>query len=72
MIPQKSIDEIANLYNKTKNPIYCDLWYKAVKERYGRVSKLSNTLSDRHERNKFTLPETARANDFVRLRRFLR
>ena len=72
MIPQKSIDEIASLYNKTKNPIYCDLWYKAVKERYGRVSKLSNTLSDRHERNKFTLLETARANDFVRLRRFFR
>jgi hypothetical protein len=67
MIQQKLIDEIANLYNKTKNPIYCDLWYKAVKERYGRDSKLLDSLSSRHERNKFTIPEAARANDFIRL-----
>ena len=31
---QKKIDELANLWNKTKDPKYKDLWYKLVKE-YG-------------------------------------
>ena len=29
---QKKIDEAANMYNKTKDPYYKDLWYKLVKE----------------------------------------
>jgi|TARA_R110002020_G_scaffold46211_2_gene131586 hypothetical protein len=29
---QKKIDELANLWNKTKNPKYKKLWYKYVKE----------------------------------------
>ena len=28
----KKIDKIANLWNKTKDPYYKDLWYKLVKE----------------------------------------
>ena len=28
----KKINEIANLWEKTKNPKYKDLWYKLVKE----------------------------------------
>ena len=28
----KKIDEAANLWEKTKNPKYKDLWYKLVKE----------------------------------------
>ena len=28
----KKIDNIANLWEKTKNPKYKDLWYKYVKE----------------------------------------
>ena len=29
---QKKIDEVANLWNKTKDPKYKDLWYKLIKE----------------------------------------
>ena len=28
----KKIDSVANLWEKTKNPKYKDLWYKLVKE----------------------------------------
>ena len=29
---QKKIDDAANMWNKTKDPKYKDLWYKLVKE----------------------------------------
>ena len=29
---QKKIDELANLWNQTKDPKYKDLWYKYIKE----------------------------------------
>jgi len=29
---QKKIDELAIMWNKTKDPQYKDLWYQAVKE----------------------------------------
>jgi hypothetical protein len=29
---QKKIDELANLWNKTKDPKYKDQWYKYIKE----------------------------------------
>ena len=29
---QKKIDDAANMWNKTKDPYYKDLWYKLVKE----------------------------------------
>ena len=32
MTTQKEIDEVANNWNKTKDPYYKDLWYKLVKE----------------------------------------
>ena len=32
MVNQKKIDEIANLWEKTKDPKYKDLWYKYIKE----------------------------------------
>jgi hypothetical protein len=31
-VTQKKIDELANLWNKTKDPKYKDLWYKYIKE----------------------------------------
>tara|TARA_E500000318_G_scaffold71685_1_gene66363 strand:- start:401 stop:580 length:180 start_codon:yes stop_codon:yes gene_type:complete len=31
----KDLDELANLWNKTKNLKYKKLWYKTVKETYG-------------------------------------
>ena len=32
MTIQKKLDEIANLWNKTRDPKYKDLWYELVKE----------------------------------------
>ena len=32
MANQKKIDNIANLWEKTKDPKYKDLWYKLMKE----------------------------------------
>ena len=29
---QKKLDELANLWEKTKDPKYKDLWYKYIKE----------------------------------------
>jgi len=29
---RRKIDEVANLWNKTKDPRYKDLWYKYIKE----------------------------------------
>ena len=31
-LTQKKIDELAILWNKTKDPKYKDLWYKLIKE----------------------------------------
>ena len=42
---QKKIDSIANLWEKTKNPKYKDLWYKLVKEFVdGRAGTLDDGL----------------------------
>ena len=35
MILQKKLDELAVLYNKTKNERYKKLWYKLIREAYG-------------------------------------
>ena len=31
----KKIDQVANLWNKTKDPKYKDLWYKLIEEIHG-------------------------------------
>ena len=31
----KKIDQVANLWNKTKDPKYKDLWYKLIEEMHG-------------------------------------
>jgi len=36
----KKLDEVANLWNKTKDPQYKDLWYKYVKEFANGVNNL--------------------------------
>ena len=42
---QKKIDSIANLWEKTKDPKYKDLWYKLVKEFVdGRAGTLDDGL----------------------------
>ena len=35
MINQKKLDKLANLWNKTKDLKYRDLWYQLVEETYG-------------------------------------
>tara|TARA_R100000152_G_C6657711_1_gene97473 strand:- start:135 stop:332 length:198 start_codon:yes stop_codon:yes gene_type:complete len=43
----KKLDELANLWEKTKDPIYKDLWYKFVKEfANGRDGTLDDDLCD--------------------------
>ena len=44
---QEKIDTAANLYNKTKDPKYKDLWYKLIKEfANGRAGTLDDDLRD--------------------------
>jgi hypothetical protein len=46
-VTTKKLDELANLWEKTKDPIYKDLWYKFVKEfANGRVGTLDDDLRD--------------------------
>jgi hypothetical protein len=35
MAQKKNLDELANLWNKTKNPKYKELWYKLIEEMHG-------------------------------------
>ncbi len=43
----KKLDEVAKLWNKTKNPVYKDLWYKFVKEfGDGRAGTLDDDICD--------------------------
>ena len=45
MVNTKKIDELANLWEKTKDPKYKDLWYKLVKEFVdGRAGTLDDGL----------------------------
>ena len=34
-IMTKKIDQVANLWNKTKDPKYKELWYKLIEEMHG-------------------------------------
>ena len=48
------LDELANQYNKTKDPYYKDLWYKKIKELTSGINHTSgwDLQSDTgHERN---------------------
>ena len=45
MVNTKKIDELANLWEKTKYPKYKDLWYKLIKEfGDGRAGTLDDDL----------------------------
>tara|TARA_R100001224_G_scaffold884_1_gene606 strand:+ start:358 stop:543 length:186 start_codon:yes stop_codon:yes gene_type:complete len=39
-VTQKKIDELANLWEKTKDPKYKDLWYKYIKEYTNGINNL--------------------------------
>ena len=41
----KKIDHVANLWNKTKDPKYKDLWYKLIEEMHGLNNPERRTVS---------------------------
>ena len=41
----KKIDQVANLWNKTKDPKYKDLWYKLIEEMHGLNNPERRTVS---------------------------
>jgi hypothetical protein len=57
MVTQQKIDELAKLWNKTKNPKYKDEWYNYIKEWADGVNNLdrrnvSSSASDRKDAGK--------------------
>ena len=41
----KKIDQVANLWNQTKDPKYKDLWYKLIEEMHGLNNPERRTVS---------------------------
>ena len=41
----KKIDQVANLWEKTKDPKYKDLWYKLIEEMHGLNNPERRTIS---------------------------
>jgi len=57
MVTQKKIDELADLWNRTKDPKYKDEWYKYIKEWADGVNNsnrrsVSSSPSDRRDVSK--------------------
>ncbi len=44
MAQKKNLDELANLWNKTKDPKYKKLWYKLIEEMHGFNNSKRRTL----------------------------
>ena len=40
---QRKIDQIANLWNKTKDPKYKNEWYKLIEKTYGQRDSINNS-----------------------------
>ncbi len=45
MAQKKNPDELANLWNKTKDPKYKELWYKLIEEMHGLDNFKRRTVS---------------------------
>jgi hypothetical protein len=67
MILQKRLDELAVLYNKTKNERYKKLWYKLIREAYGSDNTRRWTVSINT-----SYKENVRGNSFNRKNRLFR
>ena len=67
MILQKRLDELAVLYNKTKNERYKKLWYKLIREAYGsnNTRRWTVTINTSYKEN-------VRGDSFNRKNRLLR
>ena len=44
MVQKKDLDELANLWNKTKDPKYKKLWYELIEEIHGTDNFKRRTL----------------------------
>ena len=53
---QREIDEAANMWNKTKDPKYKNLWYKLIKDYYENSQFLSKTFSSNRSDTAPTVP----------------
>ena len=42
---QRKIDQIANLWNKTKDPKYKNEWYKLIEKTYGQRDSINTSSS---------------------------
>ncbi len=49
---QKKIDELAVLWNKTKDPKYKDLWYKLIKEYTNGLNNMERRIISTDSSNK--------------------
>ena len=62
----KKLDEIAKLWNKTKNPVYKDLWYKFVKEfGDGRAGTLDDDIRDERRGTNYENSTRVRTTDDI-------
>ena len=48
----QKIDEVANMWNKTKDPYYKDLWYKLIKEFANAPHNINRRVVPFNTRNK--------------------
>jgi hypothetical protein len=55
---KKKIDEVANLWNKTKDPKYKDLWYKYIKEYVNGINNSNGRDVSSHSGNKRTVEKS--------------
>jgi hypothetical protein len=53
---QHEIDEAANMWDKTKDPKYKDLWYKLIKDYYENSQFLSKAFSNSRSDTAPTVP----------------
>ena len=60
---QRKIDQIANLWNKTKDPRYKNEWYKLIEKTYGQRDSINNSPDKR--RTKSTIISLPRHNNGV-------
>ena len=62
----KKMDELANLWEKTKDPKYKDLWYKLVKEfGDGRAGTLDDDISDERRGTNYENSVRVRTTDDI-------
>ena len=59
---RRKIDEVANLWNKTKDPKYKDLWYKYIKEYVNGINNSNGRDISSSSGNKRTVEKSNDSN----------